>query len=54
MNVRQTYDLENRLVQLAVQMFNVAEYLPKNYAGIHLSKQIVRSGSAPALLYGEA
>ena len=28
--------------------------MKRNYAGTHLSKQIVRSGTSPALNYGEA
>lgn len=48
------FDLEDRLVDFAVLILETAEELPKSYAGIHLSKQITRSGTAPALLYGEA
>ena len=47
-------ELENRLIAFAVNIIDVTEYLKKNYAGIHLSKQIVRSGTSPALNYGEA
>ena len=48
------YDLEDRLIDFAVQIIKVAEQLPKNYTGNHLGKQIIRSGTAPALNYGEA
>lgn len=48
------FDLEDRLVDFAVMILNVAEKLPKTYAGNHLSNQITRSGTAPALIYGEA
>lgn len=48
------FDLEDRLVDFAVMILNVAEQLPKTYAGNHLSNQITRSGTAPALIYGEA
>lgn len=48
------FDLEERLVQFAIAILNISEKLPKTYAGIHLSKQIVRSGTSPALNYGEA
>jgi four helix bundle protein len=37
-----------------VLTINVSQRLSKNYAGQHLSKQIVRSGSSPGLHYGEA
>ncbi|MFT5998994.1 MAG: four helix bundle protein [Neolewinella sp.] len=46
--------LENRLIDFTVRVLNVSEQLPHIYAAQHLCKQIVRSGSAPALLYGEA
>ncbi len=48
------YDLEDRLIDFAVNIIKVAEQLPKNYTGNHLGKQIIRSGTAPALNYGEA
>ncbi len=49
-----TYDLEERLVDFAVMVLDLSEKMPKTFAGNHLSKQIVRSGTAPALNYGEA
>jgi len=48
------YDLEDRLVDFAVLVLNLSEKMPKTFAGIHLTKQTIRSGTAPALLYGEA
>jgi len=45
---------EDRLIDFAVRILNVSEKLPTTYAAQHLCKQIVRSGTAPALLYGEA
>ena len=45
---------EDRLIDFAVRVLNVSEILPVTYAAQHLCKQIVRSGTAPALLYGEA
>jgi four helix bundle protein len=47
-------DLENRLVEFAVQIIRIAESLPATKAGNHLSGQLVRSGTSPALNYGEA
>lgn len=48
------YDLSDRLIDFAVAMIKLAERLPRNLAGIHLANQLTRSGSSPALLYGEA
>lgn len=47
-------DLENRLVDFAVLIIKISELLPKTRAGNTLSNQIVRSGTSPALNYGEA
>ena len=54
MNYTGKFDLEDRLVDFAVLILNLAEKPPKSYAGIHLAKQIIRSGTSPALQYGEA
>ena len=51
---KKTYDLEERLIAYAVWVMNVVEELPNTYASRHLSGQLVRSGTAPALVYGEA
>jgi len=48
------FDLENRLITFAVKILEIADELPKTYAGLHLSKQITRSGTSPALNYAEA
>jgi four helix bundle protein len=48
------YDLEERLINFGVAMIKVAERLPRSFAGNHLAGQLVRSGTAPALNYGEA
>jgi four helix bundle protein len=48
------YDLEDRSVDFAVLILDLSEKMPKTFAGTHLTKQIIRSGTAPALLYGEA
>ncbi len=46
--------LETRLVAYAVRIVRLSNALPKSFAGQHFGKQILRSGSAPALHYGEA
>ncbi|TNE64223.1 MAG: four helix bundle protein [Bacteroidetes bacterium] len=48
------FDLEDRLIVFAVRIIEVAEMLPKTVAGKHIGSQIVRSGTSPALNYGEA
>jgi four helix bundle protein len=56
MNIELTdkYDLEDRLIAFAVRVIDTAEALPNTAAGKNLSGQIVRSGTSPALNYGEA
>lgn len=39
---------------MQVSTLQVAELLPKTFAGNHLANQLTRSGTAPALHYGEA
>ena len=47
-------DLDDRLVQFAVQIIRLVDTLPATKAGAYLGGQLVRSGTAPALNYGEA
>lgn len=47
------YNLENRLIQYAILTSEVAEILPNTKLGNHLAGQLIRSGTAPALIYGE-
>lgn len=46
--------MQQRLVDYSIEIIRVAEKLPKTFAGIHLAKQLIRSGTSPALNYGEA
>ncbi len=48
------FDLEERLIDFAARCIKVAESLPNTRAGQHLSDQLTRSGTSPALNYGEA
>ena len=48
------YDLEDRLIEFAVKIIELAESLPNTRAGRHISGQILRSGTSPAPNYGEA
>ena|SRR4030042_3289398 len=47
-------ELEERLIDFAVDIIKLAATLPKTFAGKHLSEQIIRSGTSSALNYGEA
>ena len=48
------FDLEERLIDFAARCIKDAESLPKTLAGQHLADQLIRSGTSPALNYGEA
>ncbi len=48
------YDLEDRLIDFAVQIIYLAESLPKTKAGNHIAGQLIRCGTSPAPNYGEA
>lgn len=48
------FDLEERLIDFAVQIVEIAESLGSSRTGSHLAGQLVRSGTSPALNYGEA
>ena len=46
--------LEDRLIDFSVLIIKVANCIEKSYTRNHLSGQIIRSGTSPALNYGEA
>ena len=46
--------LEERLIAYAVRIVKLTEKFPRSYAGKHFGHQLLHSGTAPALLYGEA
>lgn len=48
------FDLEERLIQFAVLIIEITESLNNTRAGNHIAGQLVRSGTSPALHYGEA
>ncbi|NTS39737.1 four helix bundle protein [Flavisolibacter sp. BT320] len=48
------YDLEERLIDFAADVIDISEALPRSLAGNHLGSQLLRSGTSPALHYGEA
>jgi four helix bundle protein len=49
-----SYNLEERLIDFAAMIINLTKRLPGSHIGKHLAGQLNRSGTAPALVYGEA
>jgi four helix bundle protein len=52
--VERKFDLDERLITFASNIIDIAEGMPKTIAGNHLANQLIRSGTAPCLQYGEA
>jgi four helix bundle protein len=48
------FDLDERLISFAAEIVELSELLPATISGKHIAGQVVRSGTAPALQYGEA
>lgn len=48
------YDLEDRLIEFAAQIILFTDGMISTKAGNHISGQLLRSGTSPALNYGEA
>ncbi len=46
--------LEERLIDFSVLVLDLSDNLANTKAGNHFAAQIIRSGSSPALNYGEA
>lgn len=49
-----TSDLEERIIDFAVLIINLAEELKNNYSRNYYGNQLIRSSGSPALNYGEA
>ena len=47
-------DLEERLINFAVLTISITESMPNTKTASHLAGQLLRSGTSPALNYGEA
>lgn len=47
-------ELEDRLIKFAIDIIKISEGIKPSIAGKRMADQIVRSGSSPALNYGEA
>ena len=54
MKISKKFDLEERLIDFAVLIIEITESLNNTRVGNHISSQLVRSGTSPALHYGEA
>ncbi len=48
------YDLKERLINFSVMILEIVDQLPKTVIGVHFAKQLVKSGTSPAFLHGEA
>ncbi|MDD5572080.1 MAG: four helix bundle protein [Bacteroidales bacterium] len=53
-NNNKKFDLENRLIEFSVFIITITENIFNTRAGNHIAGQIVKSGTSPALNYGEA
>lgn len=51
---KQTYDLEERLLEYSVRIIKVVEKLTNSKAGNHVAGQLLRSGTSPYPNHGEA
>jgi four helix bundle protein len=47
------YDLENRLIDFAAMIIQLAHKVPGSIVGKHVKSQIIRSGTSPAANYAE-
>ena len=47
-------EMEERLIEFSSRVIALVEALPKSLTAKHLGGQLIRSGTAPALNYGEA
>jgi len=54
MDSKAKFDLQERLIDFAVLIIQAADHMPGTPAGKLLADQLLRSGTSPALHYGEA
>ena len=52
--IEKKFDLEERLIEFAAQLIQFTESMVSSKSGNHLANQLLRSGTSPALNYGEA
>jgi four helix bundle protein len=48
------FDLEDRFISYTIKISNVVDEIESSKLGSHIAGQLIRSGSSPALNYGEA
>ena len=48
------YDLEERLIDFSIRISNVVDKIDNSKLGVYIGGQLIRSGTSPALNYGEA
>lgn len=48
------YDINERLIEFAVNVIAICESVNNSRAGSHMVGQLLRSGTSPSLNYGEA
>ena len=53
-NSERKFDLEERLIDYAILISDLVEQLPNTKLANYIGGQIIRSGTSPALNYGEA
>ncbi|MBN1416670.1 MAG: four helix bundle protein [Bacteroidales bacterium] len=51
---KKRFNLEDRLIDFSVLITEIVEKMPSTRAGNHYAGQLIRSGTSPALNYGEA
>jgi len=51
---KQTYDLEDRLLEYSVRIIKIVGQLPNTRAGNHVGGQLLKSGTSPYPNHGEA
>jgi four helix bundle protein len=51
---KQTYDLEERLLEFSVRIIKLVEQLPNTRTSNHVAGQLLRSGTSPYPNHGEA
>jgi len=52
--MERTFDLEDQTTDFGSAIIRYVDRMPNSLAGRHLAGQLIRSGTAPALHYGEA
>jgi four helix bundle protein len=52
-SINKKFDLDERLIDFAVEVIFFTESLPNTKAANHLGGQLLRSGTSPSLNYGE-